>query len=141
MSAHTLLRYPGGKKRAVKHIVPLLEAASSNTKLVSPFFGGGSIELALAQRGWDVRGYDGWEPVVNFWQKCLADPNKVADIVDMLRPVANEAYKAMQKGYEDLPDEWIKAAVFYTLNRCAHTGTGMTGGKTNWRGKPGDKEY
>lgn len=139
-NAHTLLRYPGGKSRAVKIIAPILEAIGGG-KLMSPFFGGGSIELAMVKRGWKVRGYDGWAPLVNFWKKVLEDSDKVADIVDMLRPVGNPAYTAMQKGYEDLDDPWTQAAVFYTLNRCAHTGTGMTGGKTNWRGKPGDKEY
>lgn len=138
--AHTLLRYPGGKSRAVKHIAPLLEKAGGG-KLVSPFFGGGSIELAMVQKGWSVLGYDGWLPLVNFWQRVLEDSGKVADIVDMLRPVGNPAYTSMQKGYTDLSDPVMQAAVFYTLNRCAHTGTGMTGGKTNWRGKPGDKEY
>lgn len=138
--AHTLLRYPGGKSKAVKIIAPMLEAIGGD-KLISPFFGGGSIELAMVQRGWKVIGYDGWLPLVNFWQKVLEDPARVADIVDMIRPISNPAYAFMQKTYESLPDPWTQASVFYALNRCAHTGTGMTGGKTNWRGKPGDKEY
>lgn len=132
--AYTLLRYPGGKSRAVKHIAPMLEAAGDG-KLISPFFGGGSIELGMVQRGWKVIGYDGWTPLVNFWQRALEDSGKVADIVDMLRPVSNPAYVAMQQNYTSLADPWTQAAVFYTLNRCAHTGTGMTGGKTNWREK------
>jgi DNA adenine methylase len=139
-SAHTLLRYPGGKSRAVKTIAPMLEDIGGG-RLVSPFFGGGSIEFGMLQRGWKVIGYDGWEPLVNFWDRVLKDSGRVADIVDMLRPVGNPAYTSMQKGYADLSDPWMQAAVFYALNRCAHTGTGMTGGKTNWRGKPGDKDY
>jgi DNA adenine methylase len=79
-----------------------------------------------------VHGYDGWKPVVNFWQKCILDSNKIADLVQERRPVSNDAYKAMQKDYEHITDEWTQAAVFYTLNRCVHTGTGLTGGKTNW---------
>ncbi len=133
-NAHTLLRYPGGKSRAVKHIAPMLESIGGD-ELVSPFFGGGSIELGMIQRGWKVIGYDGWLPVVNFWQRVKADSDKVADIVDMLRPVSNPAYVAMQKTYESLADPWHQAAVFYTLNRCTHTGSGLTGGKTNWHEK------
>jgi DNA adenine methylase len=129
--AKTLLRYPGGKTRAVKHIVPLLRATGENT-LVSPFFGGGAIELALVREGWWVHGYDAWKPVVNFWQAALRDANRVADIADMLRPVSNEAYLAMQRGYGILTCDWTAAAVFYTLNRCVHTGTGLSGGKTDW---------
>lgn len=129
--AHTLLRYPGGKAKAVKHLVPLIEKTGAES-LVSPFFGGGAIELALARKGWAVQGYDAWEPVVNFWKKVLQDPDRVADLVEMFRPVSNEAYAAMQKRYEDIGCRWVRAAVFFTLNRCVHTGTGLTGGKTNW---------
>jgi len=133
----TLLRYPGGKTKAVKHLVPLIEATGAN-HLVSPFFGGGAIELALVKKGWNVTGYDAWEPVVNFWQKVLSNPDRVADLVAMFRPVSNKAFVAMQKGYEQITCRWTKAAVFFTLNRCVHTGTGLSGGKTSWDGKRDD---
>ncbi len=132
--AHTLLRYPGGKGKAVKTLLPYFEATEADS-LISPFFGGGAIELALVREGWDVSGFDGWKPVVNFWKSVLKDPSRVADLVEMFRPVSKLSYLAMQGGYERIQCPWTRAATFYTLNRCAHTGTGLTGGKTHWRDK------
>lgn len=131
MPTHTLLRYPGGKSRAIKYILPILEKTGKRS-LVSPFFGGGAVELKLVSKGWEVFGYDGWKPVVNFWQKAKENPGKIANMVDAMRPVSNEAFSHMQKIYGDVKDLWEQAAIFYTLNRCVHTGTGLSGGKTNW---------
>src|SRR3990167_3227313 len=66
------LRYPGGKTRGVKEIIkyfpPDLE------RVCSPFLGGGSIEIELANKGVEVFGYDIFEPVTDFWQILLKDP-------------------------------------------------------------------
>ena len=43
----SILRYPGGKTRATKLILPRLMAQQAS-RLISPFFGGGSIEFAWA---------------------------------------------------------------------------------------------
>ena len=64
------LRYPGGKSRAVelittKYIIPNL---SERQNVCSPFFGGGSIELYLAKKGYKVSGYDDFRSLVDFWK-------------------------------------------------------------------------
>ena len=41
------IRYAGGKSLAVGHVVELLP--DSLTKVISPFFGGGSIEIAMTK--------------------------------------------------------------------------------------------
>jgi len=63
------LRYPGGKTRAVQQILPYFPAMPG--VLCAPFFGGGSIELAAAGLGWQVHGYDQFQPLVDFWQTRL----------------------------------------------------------------------
>ena len=45
MAIYSLLRYPGGKTRAVKQIQQYIPKGID--KLCSPFFGGGSLEIAL----------------------------------------------------------------------------------------------
>lgn len=139
MGTYTLLRYPGGKTRAVKHILPYF-LKTGETELVSPFFGGGAIELALINKGWKVRGYDNFTPVVNFWQRALEDPNRIADIVEMYRPVDPKAYKAMQDHYEQTSCPYTRAAIYYVLTRTTHSGNGFTGGITKWSadGTPDD---
>lgn len=139
MPTYTLLRYPGGKSRAIKHILPYF-LKTGETKLVSPFFGGGAIELALINNGWAVRGYDNFSPVVNFWECILEDPERVANIVEMYRPVDPKAYKNMQDHYDIISCPFTQAAVFYVLNRTTHSGTGFNGGITKWSpdGTPDD---
>ncbi|MAR65705.1 MAG: adenine methyltransferase, partial [Crocinitomicaceae bacterium] len=71
----SILRYVGGKSRAVKHILPYLEDAEI---LYSPFFGGGSIEFAFSENG-KVIACDLYEPVAVFWQETFKNPTLVAD--------------------------------------------------------------
>ena len=51
------IRYAGGKSKAIKKIEPYIPGNISC--LVSPFFGGGSLEIHIAKtRGIKVYGYD-----------------------------------------------------------------------------------
>ena len=61
------LRYAGGKSKAVGLILENLPKLKEK-KIVSPFFGGGSFELALTKElGYEVIGYDIFGMLVNFW--------------------------------------------------------------------------
>ena len=53
MASLSPLRYPGGKTRAIKEIASkyIIPNLSKGQKVCSPFFGGGSIELHLADNG------------------------------------------------------------------------------------------
>ena len=77
------LRSPGGKTRAVKHILP--HFPEDMKELCSPFLGGGSIELALASKGVQVYGYDAFEPLIWFWRTLLERPDALAAEADSLR--------------------------------------------------------
>jgi len=123
----SLLRYPGGKTRAVKFILPYFP--KNITTLFSPFFGGGSIEIALANRGVKVYGYDIFEPLVAFWQCALENPNKLADIVLEYYPLSKEKFYELQDTldmYKD--DKYRYAAIFYVLNRASYSGATCSGG-------------
>ena len=74
------LRYPGGKSRAVKHILPYFPEKIE--KVCSPFFGGGHIELALANKGVRVYGYDKFEPVVAFWSSLVNNKKSLCERVE-----------------------------------------------------------
>lgn len=85
------LRYAGGKSNAVGLILEHLPALKSK-KIVSPFFGGGSFEIAIAQQlGFQVIGYDIFHVLVNFWQTLLARPAELADALQTMTPT-KEAY-------------------------------------------------
>ena len=51
----TPLRYAGGKSRAIKIITPYV---INEKKIVSPFMGGGSLEVYWASIGKEVVAYD-----------------------------------------------------------------------------------
>ena len=55
------LRYPGGKSRAVKTLMEFIPDDCG--ELCSPFLGGGSFELALAEKGITVHAYDGFKRI------------------------------------------------------------------------------
>ena len=76
------IRYPGGKSAAVGYIVELLP--DDVDVVVSPFIGGGSVEVALANElGIKVIAYDIFGILVNFWQ-VLLDENKKREMVSLL---------------------------------------------------------
>ena len=65
------LRYAGGKSKAIGLILENLPKLKEK-KIVSPFFGGGSIELCLSQMlGFHVIGYDIFNMLVNFWNVLI----------------------------------------------------------------------
>ena len=61
------LRYAGGKSLAVGFVIELLPTPMIN-RLVSPFMGGGSVEIAVAKElGVEVVAYDIFDILVNYW--------------------------------------------------------------------------
>ena len=65
------LRYAGGKSKAIGLILENLPKLKER-KIVSPFFGGGSVELCLSQLlGIEVIGYDIFNLLVNFWNVLI----------------------------------------------------------------------
>ncbi len=120
------LRYPGGKSRAVAKIIPMIPKDTS--LLCSPFIGGGSIELACASMGIKVKGYDLFDPLIDFWQCLLNSPARLADRVASYFPLERSRFYELQRGYMDLKNTLEKAAVFYVLNRSSFSGTTLSGG-------------
>jgi len=140
------LRYPGGKTRAVKHILPLIPEDCG--ELCSPFLGGGSVELAVAARGTRVHGYDLFEPVAWFWKALLEDPDRLGRIADSFRIHHPEFFITKKGGEEitvrgllkedfqrmrgelrfDYTFSYENAARFYAINRSSFSGATFSGG-------------
>ena len=83
------LRYAGGKSAAVGLV---LEKIPPDTKtIVSPFFGGGSVELALAKHlGVRVIGYDIFDLLVGYWKMQIERPGALHDILKTYNPTKEE---------------------------------------------------
>jgi DNA adenine methylase len=73
------LRYAGGKSKAIGLILENLPKLKEK-KIVSPFFGGGSVELCMSQMlGIEVIGYDVFNMLVNFWNVLINHKNEFID--------------------------------------------------------------
>jgi DNA adenine methylase len=72
----TLFRYAGGK-RNWRHILiaSITSHREASQLVVSPFLGGGVVELQLSGlHGIRVKAYDLYQPLVNFWQIAQTHP-------------------------------------------------------------------
>jgi DNA adenine methylase len=120
------LRYPGGKSRAVKIISKYIPKGTK--EMCSPFFGGGSFEISCAQNGIRVYGYDSFQPLVDFWQILLNDPDKLADSVERYRPLRKERFYELQKVQLESKNKLERATLFFVLNRSSFSGSTLSGG-------------
>lgn len=136
----TPLRYPGGKSRAVKHILPHIPESAE--RVCSPFFGGGSVELAIAARGTEVRGYDKMKQLVWFWMALCEGNQKLADAAGSLREeytirsgdkVTGCSKESFHQYREELMTDsfmfsYERAAKYYAINRASFSGATFSGG-------------
>jgi len=127
----TLLRYPGGKAKAIKILEQYIP--EDTTKIVSPFFGGGSLEFHLASKGVEVEGYDIFKPIVNFWRAVKHDKHQLVEEIRKLLPINKEKFSYLQNVLRHKNDSLFildheAAAIFFILNRCSFSGTTLSGG-------------
>jgi DNA adenine methylase len=95
----TILRYAGGKSRAIKQITPYVEDYET---IVSPFLGGGSLEVHWAAMGKKVIAADVFDILVNFWNVLLSEPDALADELSKIVPTSEE-YKVIKEALMHTP--------------------------------------
>jgi DNA adenine methylase len=111
------LRYAGGKSLAVGHIIKLLP--DKLRRVVSPFLGGGSVEIAIAKElGIEVIAFDIFDILINYWHYQITQPKQLAKKVAEFRPTKEEYARVreiMKKHWEGV--ERLKgldlAAIYY----------------------------
>ena len=126
----SVLRYPGGKSRAAKFIVPLLPG---DRDLFSPCFGGGHAEFAWSELhpGRRMLGCELFEPVATFWQQARLNPGAVADIAARYHPIDQAGFAELQQRVRAGIDDPVElAALTYVLNRSSFSGATLRGGSS-----------
>lgn len=110
------LRYAGGKSLGVGYIIEQLP--NRVDKLVSPFIGGGAVEIACAKElGMHVRAYDIFDILVNYWQVQLTRSNQLFDRLLKWQPT-KEQYATVKTR---LKAHWTsKAPITDPLELAAH---------------------
>ena len=114
-SIKTPLRYAGAKSRAVELLCGFVP--SDVREVVSPFIGGGSVELGLTGRGVRVFGYDAFPPVVTCWEALLGHPEALCGRVrELLREHDKTTLEAVQRaGLDESLPALDRAALFLIL--------------------------
>lgn len=124
------LRYAGGKSLAVG--LALERMPPNVDTVVSPFLGGGSVEVALARElGVRVIAYDIFDILVNFWKVLLSNPLELHATLAKLRPTRTEfkRVKARLKKHwtGESPLGSIKLAAYYYFNHNTSYGPHFLG--------------
>lgn len=124
------IRYAGGKSLAVGHVIELLPV--NINRVISPFFGGGSIEIALSKElDLEVIGYDIFDILCNYWDFQIKKPKLLYEELKKLKP--NKT--TFEKIRLILNDVWKKKvkldpftlAVYYVYNFNLSYGPGFMG--------------
>ncbi len=123
------LRYPGGKTRAIPFLKEtLLKEYPSRKIVLSPFFGGGSFEIALAQDGYTVHGNDLFVPLYTFWKQTQEASTALADRVQAEMPVSKEKFSRFRQEILQDTDALTVATKYFIINRCSFSGATFCGG-------------
>lgn len=123
------LRYPGGKTRAVKILKKYVHEYFPGRKvLLSPFFGGGSFEIAMKEEGFRVFANDLFGPLFTFWTVLKDRAASLAQRVASQMPVSKEKFADFRKNIMNLSSQDDQAAAYYIINRCSFSGATFCGG-------------
>lgn len=139
----TPIRYAGGKTKAIKHIFPFIE---NYEEIVSPFLGGGSLEVYLANTGKKVIAGELFDILVVFWQTLLESPEALANELEQIQPTKEEYARIKEEllatpETQKMLENWktdsykrevkkldrIKLAAYYYFNHNCSYGPGFLG--------------
>ena len=105
----TPIRYAGGKSRAYDFISSYIPFWPRPKRIISPFLGGGSLEVRWAhEMGIEVKGFDVFSILVNYWKHQLSNPKGLYDILKGLEP-SKEQYDEVK----DILLHWDKVQVLF----------------------------
>ncbi|MHA1269480.1 MAG: DNA adenine methylase [Candidatus Helarchaeota archaeon] len=123
------LRYPGGKSRAIKYILPLIPKFK---EFREPFVGGGSVFIAVKQQlnpNATYRINDLNYDLFCFWKVAKED---CSNLVNEVFKIKNEFKDGKELYYyfieNEFETEFEKAIRFFILNRITFSGTVDSGG-------------
>lgn len=124
------IRYAGGKSLAVGNVIELLP--NNVKRVVSPFFGGGSIEIAMSKfLGLEVIGYDIFDILMNYWKFQIKNPELLYQELKKLKP-DKETFERIRLILNDVWKGKIKLdpltlAVYFVYNFNLSYGPGFMG--------------
>lgn len=128
-SLKTPLRYPGGKSRAIKYLLP--KFPEDITEYREPFLGGGSVAIAFTKEYPDIPVWvnDLYEPLVNFWTILRDHSEELYESLKAYKEdyntpeLARGLFNFMKEQVNDEDTEdFYRAVAFYIINKCSFSG-------------------
>jgi site-specific DNA-adenine methylase len=125
----TPLRYPGGKSRATKFLLPKFPKEIEDYR--EPFIGGGSVAIEFTKQFPDASVWvnDLYEPLYNFWVQLQQRPDGLYVLLKAYKeenPEPDSARELFNQLKIDLNNpettDLCKAAAFYVINKCSFSG-------------------
>ena len=105
----TPIRYAGGKSRAFDFISSYIPFWPRPKRIISPFMGGGSLEVRWAhEMGIQVEAFDVFDVLVNYWKHQIDSPTRLYDILKGLEP-SKEQYDEIK----DVLLHWDKVQTMF----------------------------
>jgi len=121
------LQYPGSKLKLINELEKYIPNGTRN--IISPFLGGGSFEIYLANKGYSVQAFDIIEPLINFWKYILNDSVRLYDEIMKYFPLSKEKYYEIREILRNHHSNTLEnAAYFFALNRSSFGGGGLAAG-------------
>ena len=125
MRAMSPLRYPGGKSRALRHLIPHFPCQFEAYR--EPCVGGGSVYLAVASQGF-LSPTQAWlndanPQVMAFWRCVKERPDELCGRLRWIRrnyPDGQALFRALEA--DSSPDIMDMAIRFFVLNRLSFSG-------------------
>ena len=112
----TPIRYAGGKARAYDFISSYSPFWPRPKRIISPFLGGGSLEVRWAhEMGIKVEAFDVFDVLVNYWQHQINKPERLYEILKGLEPTKEQ--------YDEIKDtllHWDKVQELFTKWKTNH---------------------
>lgn len=124
------IRYAGGKSLAVGHVIELLP--TNIKRVISPFFGGGSIEIAISKYlDLEVRGFEIFDILCNYWKFQIEQPKLLYEELKKLKP-NKEEFERIRKilnrvWKKEITLDPLTLAVYFVYNFNLSYGPGFMG--------------
>tara|TARA_R100000808_G_C2149389_1_gene157786 strand:+ start:2219 stop:2986 length:768 start_codon:yes stop_codon:yes gene_type:complete len=114
------------KKYCLAHLKRLIPRGS---KIETLFFFSGDLELSLSGYERFVHAHCSLPYVYEFWRCIEHDPDLVHSIVtsDSFKFEDALSFSVLQENWHTYQDEFVRAALFFLLNRCSSTGMASSG--------------
>ena len=124
------MRYPGGKSKLKKKILPFIVPSSDVVEYREPFFGGGSIGVDFLSSSsipqvW-VNDFD--KHLANMWNSVIHNPEPLKEMIRSFKPTVQSFYDFKAALTSDMADSVTSGFYKLAIHQMSYSGLGVKAG-------------